>query len=99
MKAGESLPDPGGQEPPVGTRKIRSRGQKSRDGAPRGAAHLGWVRAHTKWTRRSVLHPLDFARGKDWKLAYPGPVKNTGDDARPRVIPHRTSGAPRMTGV
>ena len=36
-KGGESCPDQGGRSPPVRARKLRPRGQKSRDGAPRGA--------------------------------------------------------------
>jgi hypothetical protein len=38
----------------------------------REAPHTRLVCAHTKWTRHSVLHPLDFSRGKRrGKTAYP----------------------------
>jgi hypothetical protein len=47
------------------------------------------VRAHKEWLRRLARHTLDFVEGHG-KLresgaevtAYPGPVKNTGDNAR-----------------
>jgi hypothetical protein len=81
MKGGESCPDRGGRMPPVGTRKIRSRGQKSRDGAPRGAAsskgdaHIENGRA----ARCSI--PSIFARGTKSDDGVPGAAKNTGGGA------------------
>jgi hypothetical protein len=43
--------------------------------------------AHTKWTRRSVLHPLGFSRGTKSDYGVPGAAKNTGDDACQLVVP------------
>ena len=84
-KGGESCPDQGGRSPPVRARKLRPRGQKSRDGAPIGAhpqpegahaARRGLIRM-----RRSALRPLDFSRGKERDYGVPGAAKNTGDSA------------------
>src|SRR5665811_550339 len=79
------LPGSGGGILPVRARKLRPRGQKSRDGAPNGAhpqpegaraARRGLIRM-----RRSALRPLDFSRGKERDYGVPGAAKNTGDNA------------------
>src|SRR5664279_6390743 len=67
-------PGSGGHKRPIRARKLRSRGQKSRDGAPGGARVL------QKRTRQdeygcalSALHPPHFARGEEGKTVYPAP--------------------------
>jgi hypothetical protein len=40
------------------------------------------VCAHKEWTRRSVLHPLDYFEGHEMEDGVPGAAKNTGDHAR-----------------
>ena len=71
--------------PPVRARKLRPRGQKSRDGAPIGAhpqpegaraARRGLIRM-----RRSALRPLALPRGKERDYGVPGAAKNTGGGA------------------
>jgi hypothetical protein len=56
--------------------ETRARGQKSRDGAPRGARipHKG-MRQDGRLVRHSVLHPLGFAERKKRKTAYPAPQR------------------------
>ena len=67
--------------PPVGTRKIRSRGQKSRDGAPRGAASSKGD-AHIRNGRAARCSiPSIFRGARKGDDGVPGAAKNTGDDA------------------
>ena len=66
-KGGESCPDRGGRSPPVRARKLRPRGQKSRDGAPSGERVDRKTRARRKAGRLMVRHPAlhspRFSRG------------------------------------
>src|SRR5664279_5167459 len=86
------LPGSGRGILPVRARKLRPRGQKSRDGAPIGAhpqpegakaARRGLIRM-----RRSALRPLAFGEGQEEGPAkrgedygVPGAAKNTGGEA------------------
>jgi hypothetical protein len=66
--------------------ETRTRGQKSRDGAPRGARAFARGRGKTeRLVRHSVLHPLDFSRRqrKNPATAGSGLVFNTGVRASP----------------
>jgi len=65
------LPGSGRGILPVRARKLRPRGQKSRDGAPRGArAPDNGARQDGRLVRRLALHPLGILSGVD----SPGPL-------------------------
>ncbi len=82
MKAGESPPDKRGRGPLVCVRKLRPRGQKSRDGAPRGARVPGGGAAGRKdWCAARCSIP-SILEGTEEDRRPPGAsTKNTGDDA------------------
>src|ERR1019366_5588130 len=91
-KGGESCLDRGGRSPPVRARKLRPRGQKSRDGAPDGAhpqpeGARAARRGDPKDAPFGAPSPRFWrgARGRPRKAGedygVPGAAKNTGDDA------------------
>src|SRR5674476_163812 len=88
-KAGESRPDQGRQQPPVAHPEARSRGQKSRDGAPRGAtpSQEGVHIRNGCANRRSI--PSRFSRGTKGKTADPAAAKNAGGEALASQSPLR----------
>jgi hypothetical protein len=76
-KAGESLPDRGPGSGPVRVRKLRPLGQKSRDGAPRGARvprTRGAARRKTGAPLGAPSPRLSAGREKG-KTAYPAPPR------------------------
>jgi len=76
-KAGESLPDRGPGSGPVRVRKLRPRGQKSRDGAPRGARvprTRGAARRKTGAPLGAPSPRLSAGREKG-KTPYPAPQR------------------------
>ena len=84
--------------------EARTRGQKSRDGAPWGAHPSPgcprFAKRGLSWMRHAALHPLGYrggnegpaGAGKDYGL--PGAAKNTGDGAWP-LNPSRERGGIR----
>src|SRR5664279_3088681 len=71
----------GAQEGPVRARKLRSRGQKSRQWRAERRRAPATVRAHKDGCAGRRATPSALCRGPKGDDGVPGAAKNTGDDA------------------